>query len=55
MDEKRRSKRNAVERDARATQLKAASAAIEAATRKTSDEFVVEYIQPRYGKSAHAV
>lgn len=50
LDEKRRSKRNTVERDARASQLKAASTAIKAANRKTSDEFVTEYIQPRYEK-----
>ena len=44
----RRSKRNAVDRDARAAQLKAASTAIETANRKPSEEFVEEYLQPRY-------
>lgn len=46
-DEKRRSKRNAAERDARVLQLKAASSAIETAIHKTNDEFVKEYLQPR--------
>lgn len=44
----RRSKRNAVDRHARAAQLKAASAAIETANRKPSEVFVKEYLQPRY-------